>query len=289
MDSFMVFLYYFKVSSLKRFFTKKTHRLLSIHGVGLREGMKPGMVNRPHGTNDYLFMYFYDPVWIEVEGSLRKFQKGRLMVWRPGERHHYGNPNRRWNHTWIHMDGPSIHSLILENEIPCSHPFQFVRRAMMEKSLFEIYHEMALESACDIRIIQNHVENWIWDLVRTLRTKHRKQNIPERFQLIKRFLEEHYHEWIYLNDLAKRFHLSSPHLCSTFKRFFGASPLDFVIRLRMQQAVYLLSDHNLNITEIAERVGYDDPYYFSKLFKKHYQESPLKFRHRFEKQKQRLL
>ena len=57
-----------------------------------------------------------------------------------------------------------------------------------------------------------------------------------------------------------------PHFCSEFKRHFGESAIQHLIRLRLQHAVYLLRDENLRIGEVAEQTGYEDLYYFSKLF-----------------------
>ena len=54
----------------------------------------------------------------------------------------------------------------------------------------------------------------------------------------------------------------------------------YVIGQRLQQAAYLLRDRNLRITDVARQVGYEDLFYFSKLFKDRYGVSPREFRRR---------
>jgi AraC family transcriptional regulator, arabinose operon regulatory protein len=279
MDSSLNSLYYFTVLSFKQLFQGTPQQLLSINGIGLRERMlMTRMVNRPHGTGDFLFMYFYDPVPIELGGRVLPCQSRTLMIWRPGEAHHYGTTGTPWSHTWIHMDGPFLRGLIRDHDIPCSTPVSLEDPASMEKLVTEVHREMAHSAGPDNRILQNHVEICIRDLARTLRTRHSAATVPDRYHEIKQYIEEHFAEWIYLEDLARKFHLSPPHLSATYKKHFGISPMDHVIRLRMQHAVHLLSDCNLNISEVGAKVGYEDVYYFSKLFKKHHGMSPKMYR-----------
>jgi len=73
---------------------------------------------------------------------------------------------------------------------------------------------------------------------------------------------------ITLDDMAKHTNLSKSQLNLIFKEKTGFSPVDYFIRIRIQEAAKLLNLTNLNINEIAARVGYDDPYYFSRIFKK---------------------
>lgn len=63
-----------------------------------------------------------------------------------------------------------------------------------------------------------------------------------------------------------------------FKRHFGTSPVDYVLSQRLKQATYFLRDHNLTISEVALKVGFRDPFHFSRLFKKYHGISPLLYR-----------
>ena len=83
-----------------------------------------------------------------------------------------------------------------------------------------------------------------------------------------------------LQDLARTAGMSPSYFCTQFKKWFGLSPIDYLIQYRMLHAAHLLADNNLMVSEIALRVGYNDPFLFSKMFKKHFGQSPRAMRTR---------
>ena len=63
-----------------------------------------------------------------------------------------------------------------------------------------------------------------------------------------------------------------------FREYTGSTPTQYILSLRISNAQSLLENTSCNITEIAEIVGYDNPLYFSRLFKKQSGMSPSAFR-----------
>lgn len=62
--------------------------------------------------------------------------------------------------------------------------------------------------------------------------------------------------------------ISSDHLRKVFCKSTGCTPLDFLTKLRMDEARHLLKIGGFSVKEVAVRVGFSDPYYFSRLFRK---------------------
>lgn len=93
-------------------------------------------------------------------------------------------------------------------------------------------------------------------------------------------LEQHYLEIRSLDELAARCHLEKPYLCRLFRRFDGETPYQRLIRLKMNRAAELLSSGDRLVKEVANELGYDDPYHFSRVFKKVYEISPEHFLYR---------
>ena len=94
-----------------------------------------------------------------------------------------------------------------------------------------------------------------------------------------RYFNEHYQEKISLDRIARNMYLSTFYLSKIFKSETGDTPINYLIELRMEKARELLeAAPGLSIQNVAEMVGYDDAYHFSKLFKKHYGEPPTKYK-----------
>lgn len=69
------------------------------------------------------------------------------------------------------------------------------------------------------------------------------------------------------------------YICAVFKRYSGMTITLYVHNLRMQRARYLLRSSGKSVTDIAYEVGYEDPYHFTKVFKKSTGLSPTEFQH----------
>ena len=60
---------------------------------------------------------------------------------------------------------------------------------------------------------------------------------------------------------------SRTHFFRIFKAQTGTTPIEYVKRRRLREALLLLQESDLNISEIGDKVGWPDPFYFSKIFK----------------------
>ncbi|NOU91734.1 helix-turn-helix domain-containing protein [Paenibacillus sp. LMG 31456] len=88
------------------------------------------------------------------------------------------------------------------------------------------------------------------------------------------YLRLHFSEPLSIVELAATAGVHRSHFTSLFTREMGASPQQYVLRMRMDKAAAMLSEASLSITEIALSVGYSDLYSFSRAFKKYFGCSP---------------
>ena len=252
---------------------------LTIRGIGVQEHMPPCIIDRPKGTGDYLLMLFYEDVWIGGKGAPARQPCSSMMIWSPGEWQYYGDQDKPYTHTWLHCDGRFIRSILRDTRLPCNQPFVVSDPAIMERHLLAMHEELTQHARPDGVIVRNLLENWLRSTARlAFRKEPQATDIPAPFLAIRHLIESEYAQAITLPELAERVHLSVPHFCAEFKRHFGTSAIDYLIRQRMHQSSYLLRDRNLRVAEVARRVGYEDLYYFSRLFRKHFGVSPRKFR-----------
>ncbi|MCY9670331.1 response regulator [Paenibacillus alginolyticus] len=96
--------------------------------------------------------------------------------------------------------------------------------------------------------------------------------------LIKQFVQEHLSEDVSLQTIADYVHLHPTHVSKVFKRETAENISDYLLRLRMEKAVFLLKDTRYKIYEVASLLGYKNATYFIKVFKDHLGVTPQEFR-----------
>ena len=95
---------------------------------------------------------------------------------------------------------------------------------------------------------------------------------------MKEYIGEHISETLSMKTLANLVHLSASRAAVIFKKAYRCTPHQYLLKLKMETAILLLQNTNLSVKEIALKVGYDDPHYFSNSFKQATSLSPTDFR-----------
>lgn len=107
-----------------------------------------------------------------------------------------------------------------------------------------------------------------------------QQDNDERIQRAAEYLNMHASEHVSVDQLAANAHLSNSRFAHLFKASMGMSPIQYHEQCRMRDARALLIANELSIQEIAEALGYDSPFHFSKRFKHWHKTAPSFFRQR---------
>lgn len=100
----------------------------------------------------------------------------------------------------------------------------------------------------------------------------------EAFKALIRHVEENVGERHTIEDAARRLNLNPYHFCKSFKKLTGRTFIDFVNACKVEAAERLLLDTDLSITEVAGRVGCDNPNYFARMFKQAKGVTPSQYR-----------
>lgn len=103
---------------------------------------------------------------------------------------------------------------------------------------------------------------------------------PVEIWKARKFIEEHSGEELSLSKVAKAVNISANHLSETFKQVTGVNFVDYIARVRFENACDLLRDPNLRISEIAFAVGFQSLSQFNRVFKKLSGKSPTEHRAR---------
>ena len=102
--------------------------------------------------------------------------------------------------------------------------------------------------------------------------------LQEEIEYARRYFNEHYNEPINIEEYAQSRGMSVSWFLRNFKQILKQSPMQYLLSIRINNAASLLETTDYNITEISTIVGYDNPLYFSRLFRKQKGLSPSDYR-----------
>lgn len=91
-------------------------------------------------------------------------------------------------------------------------------------------------------------------------------------------MRDHLQENLTLTRIAREAGLSESYLNAVFKECVKCSPMDYYINMKMDKACYLLCNTDMHIYQVAQYLGYDNQYYFSRAFKKVLGVPPKKYK-----------
>lgn len=138
--------------------------------------------------------------------------------------------------------------------------------------LKEIYIEAENKKSGYKQVVDSILLYMIWLLKRQLnidtsiythRMKYRTDLVNEAIDYIK----IHFKEKFSLLELANECNISTYYIAHIFKESTGLSPLQYALRLRIEEAKVLIDSSNMTMREISEHLGFKDQYYFSRTFK----------------------
>lgn len=118
-------------------------------------------------------------------------------------------------------------------------------------------------------------------LADTLISQIGERSVYHNVQLVrsaKKYIEEHYMEKISLQAIAAGLNISFGYLSKCFKQTEGIALTDYLLAFRLEKAMEMMRTQNITVSEIGYQVGFTDPNYFSKCFKKQTGMSPVEYR-----------
>ena len=239
--------------------------------------------NRPLGCSQFILIYCVEGFgWIEVRGLRKKIGPNQLFIIPSKTPCSYGadlqNP---WTNYWIHYTGknaeiysPAIGQII---EIPASGNSRIEDRLILfEEMLQNVEDHFMFEKV----VYANICLKQFLTSVKHLNVYRSARKEPENY-LVKKvivYMKNNLHKNLRISALAETCNCSSSNIYKLFKQNLGSSPQDFFIHLKMEKACKYLTHTGLKVKEVGVKLGYEDQYYFSRIFTKHIGQSPANYR-----------
>lgn len=139
----------------------------------------------------------------------------------------------------------------------------------------------AIKRAVEDYLTQNEEQAILWlqaVLQSFIRPKEYKVEIPRRIATICLSIENNVEKNYVLDEMSEMSGYSKNQIMRLFKKHFDLTPVQYMTKVKMEQAKKMMLYSNMTITEIGYSVGYEDLCYFTKVFKKYAGQSPTEYR-----------
>lgn len=220
--------------------------------------------------------------WCEIGGCRHRISTGDVYVIPPGEPRVYGTDNANgWTFYWVHAGGSNLEFFLQQLQVTRQRPLIKIGEDLRVVGWMIELVEL-LDSACrasELLYASQTLAHLLSSLAcRRPEPRRRAENVSHRIERTIDYMRQHLDEPLRAGTLASVANMSLPHYFALFKRSIGTTPIDYFIKLRMEQARRLLAQTPWSIKEIASSLGYEDPLYFSRVFKAVTQATPTDYR-----------
>ena len=228
--------------------------------------------NREHGTEDYLFVLFKSPAMLWIENDYVEVDNGNCIIFdKKTKQNYYARNEIDFLHDFIHFDTEAQHEIVLLESLPKNKPILLLLPSRISASLSNIEKEMHFSSEYQKEIVSSLCTAFLYLLKN-------ETDKSDKFLLGRKYYRKLYElrmeiykspskTWN-LDVATNMVFLSRSYFQHTYKKFFGVSFIDDVIKARISYAKTLLVNENFSILEIAEACGYQSAEHFIRQFSK---------------------
>lgn len=241
-------------------------------------------VNKGRVLNEYQLLYITEGegIFNSVHTKEVKLKAGNLFLLFPGEWHTYHPTDKQgWKCYWIGFKGKNVDDRVKTGFLSVDKPIYNVGFSAdivrLYEDAYKRAHEEAPYSQQILAGIVNHLVGLMYALERSIELSkdHTRMDMINHARLrIRETLESD----LTIQQIAKELGVGYSNFRKLFKEYTGISPALYQQDLRLQRAKELLASTNLNIKEIAYRLRFESPDYFSSKFKIKTGMKPSEFR-----------
>ena len=238
---------------------------------------------RPKGRLDYQLLYIVSGKGhFYFHGEDRVVYAGRMVLIQPRQeqRYEYFGEDKPEVY-WVHFTGSDVKNILRSYNIPMDDPIFYSGASSTYSYLFkEMIHELQNCKTGYEDLLTMYLRQ-IFLLVQRTRQEERptvSTYIQEEMEFARRYFNEHYNEPISIQEYAESRNMSVCYFQRNFKQIVKHTPMQYLLTIRVNNAASLLETTDYSMAEIAAIIGYEDPLYFSRLFRKIKGVSPRDYR-----------
>ena len=263
-------------------------RPLYIRKMGFFPLVQHHYVQKDVGTDYCMLIYCVGGCgWYALQDhEPRKVEANHYLLLPPDTPYRFwADEHQPWTIYWIHFQGALAKDFLLYPVL--SRPILpgNISRLQDRLNLFEnIYDSFSMAYT---REYMTHASLCLYALLSTFlhvdafRHYRLPQHANDSFAVkVVHYMQENIANNLTLEELAGKFQYSTSHFSALFKKETGYSPINYYIQLKVRKACEYMELTHLKLYEIAEKVGFEEPSYFTRLFTKIMGMSPTEYRRR---------
>lgn len=238
---------------------------------------------RKFGCHQYIFIYCREGAgWIEIENKRYELKSNSAFVIPPFTICSYGaSKTDPWDNYWIHFTGSNAKEYTpVCGEVISIPPGKNARIEDRMILFEEMLSNLEAHSNFDNVIYANVNLKYFLTSIRQI-DRYRLTGDCETksyMSIAVSFMNNNLKKRITLDNLSEACNCSKSNLNKLFAKNMHCPPMDYFIQLKMQRACRYLANSNRKIKSIAMELGYEDQYYFSRLFSKIIGKAPSEYR-----------
>ena len=237
------------------------------------------LTNRENGREDYQLLYISKGKYsFFVDGEEKIVSEGQAVLYCPNEPQHYhslGNSDVEIN--WTHFTGKSCKSYLDSLGFTKSGVYDVGNNDKFSMLYKWIIKEIQLRRSGYLDVATDYFKIILQLMSRNISSREDSSEIYYAEKAIIHFYRN-FHKEISIDDYAQSLDITPSWFRKCFKKRTGVSPKQFINDIRLAYAREMLINSDLKIAEIAEQAGYENAYYFSRIFAKNTGCSPMQFR-----------
>ena len=259
---------------------------LRINNCGYYRVHTTPVIETPHpeGRNDYQLLYiaagkghFY------FKGSKEEtiVPKGNMILFRPKEPQvYYYDAEDKTEVYWVHFTGSQVEEFLDHYELPKDENVFFTGISPDYPWIYnQIIRELQLQRVNYEELLRILLRHILLTINRYIKEQAQTgTDIINDMERAAHYFRENYTKNISIEQYAAEHLMSVNWFILSFKNVMKMTPMQYILSLRIAAAKGLLENSNKNIKEISDAIGYDNPLYFSRLFKKHTGYSPSQYK-----------
>lgn len=251
---------------------------LTVYNTGFQK-CPPGYGWGPGVRDHYLLHYVVSGRGIyEAEGRTFVLRAGDAFLSRPDRPIYYrADEEDPWEYYWVGFSGPSAPLLLAQTPFaPAAPVLRPAAGEQVRRALLDVYKARGTDYPSAVRMA-----GYLQAALGLLMESGPKRGGAALAAYARQgadFLQRNYSRSIGVEEAAREAQVSRSYLYRAFQAEFGCSPSAYLTSYRIQRARQLLRHSALPVGAVAASVGFEDPFYFSRVFKRETGQSPTDYR-----------